>query len=277
MSTFNQASAQELLKRFPDEPWPTLEEPALREPLCRREFQEALERDDLLDDEQCRLQIRELMQVESWLDDVPRRRRIGQLLQQGKWGEPNRAYLQHCLGHLLQKVAWQQDEEYRKRTKELLAEADSDTLCPKPHSLGTLQGELGGFLQLLEASPTVAMSAPGSAQKRLGTGPNRIEERREAGGGEESGLRKCKGGRRPLEESNRLKLQVYERVKREHQLGGRYADTVERLKNDKDFVEQVKAADLEKVNAALVHKALAWFDIRRRRDQARNKQRTDES
>jgi hypothetical protein len=77
-----------------------------------------------------------------------------------------------------------------------------------------------------------------------------------------------------LETSNPLKFQVYERIQREHQPGGDYADTVDHLKHDKDFAEQVAAAGLKKVNSALVRKAIAFF-AQRKCDQARKKQETD--
>lgn len=71
-------------------------------------------------------------------------------------------------------------------------------------------------------------------------------------------------GKRPLEQSNPLKFQIYDRIRREQrQLGEQYADIVARLKSDKDFAEQVTAAKL-KLNAKLVRQALAFFDYRAR-------------
>jgi hypothetical protein len=173
MPTFSRTPFGELIKRFPHEPWALLEEPALRDPRCREEFVEALRRDDLLDDEECRNRIRALTQGEGWLDDLPSRRRVGELLQEGKWGEPHRAYLQRCLGSMLQSVAWQQSEDYRRRTRELLQASDPATLGPKPYSLGELQGELLGFLMMLETAPSVALSVPGPprAESQSRNGP----------------------------------------------------------------------------------------------------------
>jgi hypothetical protein len=78
-------------------------------------------------------------------------------------------------------------------------------------------------------------------------------------------------GKRPLEQSNPLKLQIYERIRQEHMRDENHLDTVTRLKEDKNFMEQVKEAG-EMVNTKLVRKALAFFD---QRDRARKQQETD--
>jgi hypothetical protein len=83
-----------------------------------------------------------------------------------------------------------------------------------------------------------------------------------------------RGGKRPLGKSAPLKFQVYRRIQQEHRPGTRYRDTVDRLKADKQFAEQVSNAGL-KLDTRLVRKALAFFDTKRQRDQARNKQQTD--
>jgi hypothetical protein len=70
-----------------------------------------------------------------------------------------------------------------------------------------------------------------------------------------------------------LKFQVYERIQKEHRPGAEYADTVGRLKDDKEFTEQVEDAGL-KLDSKLVRKALALFD-QRERNEARKKQETD--
>jgi hypothetical protein len=85
--------------------------------------------------------------------------------------------------------------------------------------------------------------------------------------------RQKRGGRKPLEESNPLKFQVYERIQREHEPGADYADTVDRLKADMDFADQLRDAGLKKLDTALVRTALAFFD-QRKRDAARKKQET---
>jgi hypothetical protein len=97
----------------------------------------------------------------------------------------------------------------------------------------------------------------------------------QAGTGEVKGRskKKRKGGKPPLEESNLLKLQIYQRIKQEYQAGKRHAEIVERLKTDKDFVEQINDAG-EKLNTKLVRKALAFFD-QRNRSLARKNQETD--
>jgi hypothetical protein len=114
----------------------------------------------------------------------------------------------------------------------------------------------------------------GEAHNRRKDALTRRDQGGAAGPGEQTGRRKRKGGRRPLEESNPLKFQVYERIQQVHQPGDEYVDTVRRLRADKDFVEQVKAAGLEKLDVALVRKAIALFD-QRKRDEASKKQETD--
>jgi hypothetical protein len=89
--------------------------------------------------------------------------------------------------------------------------------------------------------------------------------------GKEKGARKRGGGKPTLERSNPVKLQVYERIRREHQPGNQYADTVTRLKDDKDFADQVKQAGL-KMNSKLVRAALAYFATREARESSNNQQ-----
>jgi hypothetical protein len=80
------------------------------------------------------------------------------------------------------------------------------------------------------------------------------------------------GGGRRLEDSNPLKFQVYERIRRTHQPGKDYADSVAILNDDRDFIEQVKHAGLKKLDTGLVKNAVAFFD---QREKARKKQETD--
>jgi hypothetical protein len=88
-----------------------------------------------------------------------------------------------------------------------------------------------------------------------------------------AGGAKRKGGKPPLETKHPLKFQVYERIRGEHHAGEEYADTVERLKGNRDFTDQIKAGGL-KLDTSLVRNALAFFH-QRKRDQARKKQETD--
>jgi hypothetical protein len=74
--------------------------------------------------------------------------------------------------------------------------------------------------------------------------------------------RKC--GRRRLPETD-PKVQVYSRIQREHQAGTARSDILERLRSDKDFVEQVAAAKL-KLNGKLVKAALAFFEQRKKQE-----------
>jgi hypothetical protein len=98
--------------------------------------------------------------------------------------------------------------------------------------------------------------------------PKTPRSKRQANG---SGMRKHRGGKPPLEQSNPVKFQVYERIKQEHQPGEYYADTVDRLKIDTAFVEQVQEAGLGRLDTKLVRKALAFYD-HRHRGPARKKQ-----
>ena len=89
-----------------------------------------------------------------------------------------------------------------------------------------------------------------------------------------TGERRSRGGKPPLEKSNRLKFQVYERIHREHQ-PGEYIEVVKRLKDDKDFMQQVADAGLKKLDTLLVKNALTCIKAKRMPSQARNKQQTD--
>jgi hypothetical protein len=103
-----------------------------------------------------------------------------------------------------------------------------------------------------------------------GTGAD--SDREEAEQSERADKRKRRGGKPPLEQTHPLRFQVYQRIEREHQPGDDYKDTVDRLKGNKDFTDQVEAAGL-KLSTKLVRKALALFDQRQR--EARKKQETD--
>jgi hypothetical protein len=94
----------------------------------------------------------------------------------------------------------------------------------------------------------------------------------ESGNAKVAGRRKRRDGKPPLEQSNPLKFQVYQRIEREHKPGDDYTATVDRLKGEKDFSDQVKAAGL-KLGTKLVRNAIAFFDQRER--DARKKQETD--
>jgi hypothetical protein len=66
-------------------------------------------------------------------------------------------------------------------------------------------------------------------------------------------------GKKPLEEGNPLKLQVYERIKLERENGLRPAKILERLKGDKEFAAQVQEAGLT-LNKKLLNAAKAFFN-----------------
>ncbi len=76
---------------------------------------------------------------------------------------------------------------------------------------------------------------------------------------------KGSGGRRRLAETT-LKFQIYDRIRREHVAGIARRDIPERLRSDKDLMEQVKAAKLT-VNKKLVKNALAYFNRPRKTQQ----------
>ncbi len=93
-----------------------------------------------------------------------------------------------------------------------------------------------------------------------------------AGQGQGTVKRKGKTGKPPMEESNPLKFQVYERIQREHRPGSEHVDTLNRLRADRQFTDQVRDAKL-KLDKGLIRAALAFFD-QRKRDQARKIQET---
>jgi hypothetical protein len=88
------------------------------------------------------------------------------------------------------------------------------------------------------------------------------------------GSKRKRGGKPPLEISRPLVFQVYQRIQNEHQMKEEHVDTLDRLKADKDFVDQVHDVGL-KLNTDLVRNALAFFNQRRKRDATRNKQQTE--
>jgi hypothetical protein len=101
----------------------------------------------------------------------------------------------------------------------------------------------------------------------------RTEAQRESIRG--AGSTKKRGGRPRLELSKPMVFQVYQRIQDQHRPGEDYAETLDRLKSNKDFVEQVREAGLKKLSPALVRNALALFE-QRKRDDARKKQETGE-
>jgi hypothetical protein len=86
---------------------------------------------------------------------------------------------------------------------------------------------------------------------------------------------KRRGGK-PLEtrksQKAKFQVQVYQRIVSVHQPNDRHHDTWDKLRGDRDFIEQVRAADL-RPSHKLVRKALAWSS-QRKRDAARKNQET---
>ena len=94
-----------------------------------------------------------------------------------------------------------------------------------------------------------------------------------AGQGEGTGKGRPAGGRKQLEESNPMKLQVYQRIQKEHDADKRSKTILARLRSDKDFKEQVNSAGL-KLTKNLIRSAIAFF-AERRRQEVRKNQETD--
>lgn len=84
---------------------------------------------------------------------------------------------------------------------------------------------------------------------------------------------KQREARKRLEQREPLKFQVYQCIHKAHIPNAPYADVIEQLKADKQFLEQVKDAGL-KLNDQLVRNAIACFD-QRKRDAATKKQETE--
>jgi hypothetical protein len=177
-----------------------------------------------------------------------------------------------------QKLVWQSERERPNSPSSLISEAKGS-----PESGVSQQSERQTFasaeeryyLAGTEAPMAAATSSPIIREGKGGGASGRPEGAGRAGGAQGAGIakRKRKGGRRPLEQSHPLRFQVYERIRQAHRPGNEYVGTVRRLKNDKDFMEQVEEAG-EKLDTKLVRRALALFG-QRPRDQARKQQETD--
>jgi hypothetical protein len=156
-------------------------------------------------------------------------------------------------------------------------------------ALRDLEGELADLVEQLDSAPLSVVASPhmlppaepkegagaGRDSARAGHGGGAATARNEGGTGQgkDTGKRRRAGGKPSLERSDPKKFQVYQRIQRDHQPGEPYADVVSRLKEDKDFGQQVKDAGL-KLTTKLVRAALAFFG-QRERDAARKKQETD--
>jgi hypothetical protein len=149
------------------------------------------------------------------------------------------------------RTAW---DEIARRLRELSPEEDTLAVLEKLRERRNL---------LSGTSPPIPAVRPMEPEVGAGAPRSQVKE----------GQKKGKGGKPPLEKSSPLKFQVYQRIQQEHQPGNKYLDTVDRLKADRQFAEQVKEASL-KLDSKLVRKALAFFD-RRKRAQAGKNQETD--
>jgi hypothetical protein len=116
--------------------------------------------------------------------------------------------------------------------------------------------------QLQDLRPILrTVSSPGADPLQDGTGQGE-------GPAATSRNAKGRGGRRKLAETD-PKLQVYLRIRREREGGTARRDIPERLKGDKDFMEQVHRAKL-KLNKKLVKSALDFFAWRKKRETHRS-------
>jgi hypothetical protein len=149
LEPFSQASADDLLKRFPVPPSGVLDPPELKDPNWRREIESLFLRDDVLTDPERRQQIRALTAQPDWLEHLEIRTRVGELLRAGTW-ETKQRHLLRDVGHTLQTVDWRQDPGYRRKTEELLGQ---DDWC-------ALMAELFQFLNLLKTAPSAALIVP---------------------------------------------------------------------------------------------------------------------
>jgi hypothetical protein len=77
---------------------------------------------------------------------------------------------------------------------------------------------------------------------------------------------KPKRTKKPLEKSNPMKANVYNRIITEHKSGKKSAAILTALKDDRDFKELVNEAGLN-LNPKLVHAALAWGNDPKRKNQ----------
>ena len=120
------------------------------------------------------------------------------------------------------------------------------------------------FLLTYSEETGVGRHQAGGGQSK-GIGSNQAKNR----GDERTGKKKRRGGKPPLEKSNPLLFQVYQRIQNEHRPHEEYAEMVKRLKDDKDFMQQITEVNLKlktklKLNIKLVRRALAFFDYRSR-------------
>jgi hypothetical protein len=196
METFQQASPDDLLRRFPRPPSGELEPPELNKPEWRRETQTLLQRDDVLTDAQHRRQIREVMQRVDWLDDLTCRQRVGELLLQADWQSEHQHMLRY-IGETLRSGTWQQDPEYRQQTREPL----------RQEGWNHLLAELLEFTQLLETAPSTGFisPAPATGERKRPKG-NRPEKAAGISSGE--GKKRRKRGR-PVDTDTKADQRIY--------------------------------------------------------------------
>jgi hypothetical protein len=152
-------------------------------------------------------------------------------------------------------VWWELSRTYGDATGKCAQEIDATSLS-----------EIASFVHELVGAKQPETPEGADADRVQGEGKQRRAKGRNKGA----------GGKPPLEKSNRLKFQVYERIKREHQPGNEYCVVIERLKKDRQFMEQLSDTKL-KLTSQLVTKALAYFSTQQKRNQGRNKQQTDQT
>ncbi len=158
-------------------------------------------------------------------------------------------------------------ENSKQQALELANAADEEGLDPTP--LLVLSDEWT-FEDIHPATVVLKHLGIRLVRRTPADNPGQHEQSKEA---QQVKGRTNRGGKPSLEKKAPLTLQVYQRIQQEHRPSTQYSDAVARLKNDKQFVEQVAEAKL-KLDTKLVRKALAYFDTRQKREQASNKQQT---
>ena len=134
-------------------------------------------------------------------------------------------------------------------------------LADTPSMGAVLQGTAGWVMDMLLLRRLAEERERGESPSKLALdlAPRQQKPNRDRTKGHRA---KGRVGKPPLEKSNPVKLQVYERIKNEHQSGKPYADAIQRLQRDKDFMEQIRKAGLQ-LKSALVRAALAYFAQRK--------------
>jgi hypothetical protein len=159
--------------------------------------------------------------------------------------------------------------EARKRWEALAVAVNSSAANPTYSLTSVGRYELAMQRTVQREGAGAGCDQGGVGGNEIGAGGTQAEGQQANGTGTNS--RRSRAGKRPLEKSNPLQLQVYQRIKQEFRAGEHYVDTIARLKSDTQFLEQVQEARL-KLDSKLVRNALAFFEERERRSARNNQQ-----